>query len=231
MPLGGWTGTITAIIEHKGQINCEVALDERTLASIHPIYKQRCENDGLDYEFMGLDQEEIEPDDGIFVPIEQPTAIVPRPLSPDDEDDRLRMVFGLTSDDPVPDVTRESLLAYHRYLEAHLTFPIPITSWVKTGPLASRKVKVAITALVPSHRGGIDEEYGLIGVGHDAKGETINCALDDIELGKKTRTAGSSPTTATGSTTGGEPRSPSMSYEFPTNGSHDEIDVAPRFAH
>lgn len=36
-------------IEHEGQINCVFKLDERTLASIHPIYKQRCEIDGLDY--------------------------------------------------------------------------------------------------------------------------------------------------------------------------------------
>ena len=35
MPLGGWTGTITEIIEHKGQINCVFKLDERTLRG-HP---------------------------------------------------------------------------------------------------------------------------------------------------------------------------------------------------
>ena len=134
---------------------------------------------------MGLDQEEIEPDDGIFVPIERPTAIIARPLSPDDEDDRVRMVFRADQRRSVPDVTRGSLQAYHRYLEAHLTFPIPITSWVKSGPLASRKVTVAITGLVPSHKGGIVEEYGLIGVGHDPKGEAIQCPLDEIELGKK----------------------------------------------
>src|SRR4051794_40959284 len=144
IPLGGWSGTITEIIERKGQINCVFELDERTLANIHPIYQQRCEIDGLDYGLMGLSQEEIEPDDGTPAPIEQPTAIVPRPLSPDDEDDRVRMVFGLTHDDPVPEVTEESLQAYHRYLVAHLTFPIPITTWEKSGPLSSRKVTVAI---------------------------------------------------------------------------------------
>ena len=40
MPLGGWSGTITEIIEHEGQINCVFRLDERTLASIHPIYQE-----------------------------------------------------------------------------------------------------------------------------------------------------------------------------------------------
>jgi len=38
IPLGGWSGTVTEIIEHEGQINCVFELDERTLASIHPIY-------------------------------------------------------------------------------------------------------------------------------------------------------------------------------------------------
>src|SRR4051794_30082723 len=144
MPLGGWSGTVTEIIEHKGQVNCVFELDERTLANIHPIYRQRCEIDGLDYGLMGLSQEEIEPDDGTPAPIERPTAIVPRPLSPNDEDDRVRMVFGLTHDDPVPEVTKESLQSYHRYLVAHLKFPIPITTWEKSGPLSSRKVTVAI---------------------------------------------------------------------------------------
>ncbi len=116
MPLGGWSGTVTEIIEHEGQINCVFELDERTLASLHPIYKQRCEIDGLDYEFMGVGQEDIEPDDGTPVPIEQPTAIVPRPLSLDDQDDRVRMVFGLTHDDLLPEVNRENLFVYYRYL-------------------------------------------------------------------------------------------------------------------
>src|SRR5271157_4553697 len=54
MPLGGWAGTVTEIIEHEGQINCVFNLDNRTLRSIHPIYRRRCERDGLDFETMGL---------------------------------------------------------------------------------------------------------------------------------------------------------------------------------
>jgi len=54
MPLGGWSGTVTEIIEHEGQINCVFKLDDRTLASIHPIYRRRCERVGLDFETMSL---------------------------------------------------------------------------------------------------------------------------------------------------------------------------------
>src|SRR3954451_20283799 len=79
IPLGGWSGTITEIIDDEGQINCVFRLDVRTLASLHPVIRRRSEIDGLDCKFMGLGQEDIELDDGVPVPIEQPTAIVPRP--------------------------------------------------------------------------------------------------------------------------------------------------------
>ena len=75
IPLGGWTGTVTEITKYEGQINCVFKLDGRTLASIHPIYHKRCERDGLDFETMGLGEEDLELDDGALVPIEQPTEI------------------------------------------------------------------------------------------------------------------------------------------------------------
>ncbi len=185
MPLGGWSGTVTEIIEHEDQINCVFELDKRTLASIHPIYQRRCEIDGLDYKFMGLGQEDIEPDDGTPVAIEQPTAIVPRPLSPDDEEDRVRMAFGRTHDDPLPDVTYETLLAYHHYLSANLKFPIYATFWEESGPFSSKKVTATISGLADPQEGGIDEGYGLAGSGRTPDGEGIEFPLDDIELGKK----------------------------------------------
>src|SRR5271157_1337690 len=54
IPLGGWTGTVTEIIKDHGQINCVFNLDNRTLRSIHPIYRRRCERVGLDFETMSL---------------------------------------------------------------------------------------------------------------------------------------------------------------------------------
>jgi len=181
MPLGGWTGTVTEIIEHEGQINCVFDLDERTLTGIHPIYKQRCEIDGLDYGVMGLSQEEIEPDDGTPVPIEQPTAIVPRPLSPNDQDDRVRMALGLTRDDPVPNVSAETLMTYYRYLAANLTFPFFTSRWTKSGPFTRKKVIVPIGSLEPPVAEEFDEECPLYGIGID-QGEEIEIPLEVIEL-------------------------------------------------
>jgi hypothetical protein len=90
---------------------------------MHPIYKKRCERDGLELESMWLGGDDLELDDGTRVPIERPTRIVTRPLSEKDQDDRVRMALGLTHDDPLPEVSRKPLLAYHRYLAANLKFP------------------------------------------------------------------------------------------------------------
>src|SRR5208283_446106 len=85
MPLGGWTGTVTEIIEHEGQINCVFKLDDRTLKTLHPVYRKRCERDGLDFDIMGLGEEDLEIDDGTLVAIEQPTQIKTPPLSEKDQ--------------------------------------------------------------------------------------------------------------------------------------------------
>src|SRR5262249_54751323 len=79
--------------------------------------------DGLELESMWLGQEDLEPGDGTPVPIEKPTAIVTRPLSEKDQDDRVRMALGLTHDDPLPEVSRKALLAYYRYLKGKLRLP------------------------------------------------------------------------------------------------------------
>ena len=165
MPLGGWTGTITEIIEHEGQINCVFKLDDRTLKSVHPIYRKRCERDGLDFETMGLGEEDLELDDGTPVAIEQPTQIKTPPLSDKDQDDRVRMALGLTHDDPLPDVSIETLMTYYRYLAANLKFPFFTSYWAKSGPFSSKKVSVPDLQVGRSRRAEFDEEAGLYGIG------------------------------------------------------------------
>jgi Calcium binding len=183
MPLGGWAGTITEITKYKGRINCVFELDERTLASIHPIYRKRCERDGLDFEIMRLGEEEVEPDDGTPVSIELPTEIKTPPLSEKDQDDRVCMVFGLTHDDPLPEVSPETLMTYYRYLAANLKFPFFTSSWAKSGPFSSKKVTVPITRLDPPVEDEFDEEAVLYGIGID-QDEEIEFPLEVIELKK-----------------------------------------------
>src|SRR5271157_5486056 len=116
----------------------------RTLASIHPIYHKRCERDGLDFETMGLGEEDLELDDGTPAPIEQPTEIKTPPLSEKDQDDRVRMAFGLTHDDLLPEVNRKNQFAYYRYLLAHLTFPFRAKSWKKIRRDSDKLVRLTV---------------------------------------------------------------------------------------
>src|SRR4051794_26125227 len=101
IPLGGWAGTVE-MSEHVGdQITYEVDWGRKTLGAMHPVYKKRCERDGLDPKTMWLGEEDLEPDDGTPVPVEQPTRIVTPPLSAKDQDDRVRMALGLNHGDPL----------------------------------------------------------------------------------------------------------------------------------
>src|SRR5919199_1359708 len=75
IPLGGWAGTIQEIEQAKGQTMYLVAWDRATLRAMHPVYKKRCERDGLELETIWLGEEDLEPDDDTPVPIEQPTRI------------------------------------------------------------------------------------------------------------------------------------------------------------
>ncbi len=184
LPLGGWAGTIAEIVKDKGRINCVFRLDDRTLASVDPIYRKRCERDELDFETVGLDQEELELDDGTQVPIEQPTEIKTPPLSENDQDDRVRMVFGLTHDDPLPLVSFETLMTYYRYLAANLKFPFFTTHWAKSGPFTSKKVAIPISRLEPPVEEEFDEECPLYGIAID-QDEEVKIPLETIELKKQ----------------------------------------------
>ena len=42
---------------------------------------------------------------------------------PDNEDDRIRLVFGLPSHAPLPKVSKDALAKYHEYLLGKLSFP------------------------------------------------------------------------------------------------------------
>ncbi len=68
------------------------------------------------------------------------------------------MVFGLTSDAPLPEVDDGTLLVYHKYLIANLTFPFE----VKYHPEYGRPEKVKVIGLGdPDEEPEIDDMYGL----------------------------------------------------------------------
>src|SRR6516162_21212 len=141
IPLGGWAGTIREVVQRSAPPTYYlIAWDRHTLDHMHPVYRKRCERDGLELESMWLGEDDIEPGTGDPAAIEQPTSIVTRPLNEKDQDDRVRIALGLTSDVPLPEVDDDTLRAYHRYLAAHLSFPCAAEWGPEHGPAQAVKI-------------------------------------------------------------------------------------------
>lgn len=156
MPIGGWAGTI-AEVHDDGMYT--VRWSEETLASIHPVFRKRCEKDGLEVESYWIGADNLEPDLGGSVEIEQPKEITTEPLSPKDQDDRIRMVFGLTSNDPLPDVDDGTLATYHEFLSKNLVFPFT----AEHGKEYGHPERVKVIGLGDRDDGPmIDEMYGIL---------------------------------------------------------------------
>lgn len=181
IPLGGWAGTISEV-EDDDPRTCLIALNERTLKSIHPIYHKRCERDGLEVDQVWMLEEDLEPDRGEPVKIEQPTSVVTKPLSMDDQDDRIRSVLSLTSDDPLPELDDELLVAYYRSLAAQLSFPFEAKYSFETGPFESRTFPITVRAILDPDNFPVDE-YGIFCQAR-RDGKRIELPLTEIEVGE-----------------------------------------------
>src|SRR5579883_856579 len=178
IPLGGWAGVVKEVEQAEGETTLLIAWDRATLKGMHPIYKKRCERDGLELESMWLGENDLEPDDGTPVAIEQPTTIVTKPLSEKDQDDRVRMALGLTHDDPLPDVSPKSLRAYHRYLAARLRLPFKAKAERDGMPLTVQR-------LVDPNDCDLDDE-GLLCEARSREGP-FDIPLSEVEGGGENR--------------------------------------------
>jgi len=177
IPLGGWAGTISEADKHG---NYTVQWSKETLAKIHPVVKKRCEKDGLVLEECGLAENELEPNPGGPLNIVQPTKITTKPLSPKDEDDRVRMIFGLTSNDPLPEVDDGTLDTYRQYLAANLTFPIEAEAGAEYG----HPEKVNVIGLGdPDEEPMIDEDNGILCEAR-LEGQVVTLPLAEVEVVK-----------------------------------------------
>jgi hypothetical protein len=178
IPLGGWSGTVVEEDWLDGEPLYLVEWDEETLRSVHPIYRFRCERDGLDFESSWLKESELEASTGGPVELEQPTVLVPRPLDDSDPEDRVRMIFGLTSDDPLPAVNPDSLARYHEYLSGQLRFPFAASYSEPTGFLQARLYPVIVLRLWPADQ--VDEAGLLVEVDYEERTRIL--PLADIEM-------------------------------------------------
>ena len=179
IPLGGWCGTIGEVDQRSDPPTYRIEWDERTLDHMHPVYRKRCERDDLEVETMWLGEADIEPDSGEPAVMAQPTNIITRPLRTDDQDDRIRAVFGLTSDDPLPPANEENLRRYHRYLATHLSFPFQAKGPVETGPFEQRDYAVTVVGLLDADE--CDEEEGVLCEAM-RQGESAELPLAEIEV-------------------------------------------------
>jgi hypothetical protein len=157
MPIGGWCGTIAEIERTAESYGYLVLWDQRTLGQMHPVFVKRCQRDDLEVDSMWLEENDLEPDRGEMLSIEQPTAINTPPLDPSNQDDRVRAIFGLTTDDPLPPANEEALARYHAFLSSRLTFPFEATIVEETGPLEFREGRITVRELLPLDEGDTDE--------------------------------------------------------------------------
>ena len=157
IPLGGWVGTVKEVDQASRQCYYLITWTEETLKNVPPVFIKRSERDGLAFEEMNLTEDDIEAYDGQPLSIEQPTHIKTKPLSPDDQDDRVNLILGATGDDPVPDVNEETLQAYWRYLSSNLVVPFEAKHCPEDGP----ENAVTVTRLSDPEEYDCDEFYGL----------------------------------------------------------------------
>lgn len=116
-------------------------------------------------------------------------SVVTEPLSQSDQDDRIRMVFGLDGNDPLPNVDEEMLEVYHEYLADSLSFPFEAEHTPESGHLFrhSRIVKV-IGLGYPDDEPMTDEMYGIFcRVRHQRRVVVVPLAELEVEKGKPNR--------------------------------------------
>ncbi len=179
-PLGGWAGTIGEMdLEARPRL-CEVIWTPDTLARVHPIYRQRCERDGLDPETMWVSEDELIPEPGGPISLEVPGQLVPRPLHLFEQEDRIRAILGLTSDDPLPEAGQEQLRRYQAHLADQLSFPFNAEIWIQRGPFSGRMQLVTVYRLLPLEEGGTEGNGLLVEAGLD--NERLVVALCDLEV-------------------------------------------------
>ena len=114
IPLGGWAGTVREADRRSAPPTYLIEWDRPTLEHMHPVYRKRCERDGLDLESMWLGEDDLEPDTGGPAAIEQPTEIRTRPLNLKDQDDGVRPPVGAPPHLQPPD---QHLVAPREHLE------------------------------------------------------------------------------------------------------------------
>jgi hypothetical protein len=159
IPLGGWVGKVTRVawLTPRGYA---VHWTEATLGQAPAVYFKRCRRDELKPHRCWLEEGQLEAaSDETPVAMEQPTNIVTRPLSMDEPDDRIRAVFGLTSDDGLPKADEQTQRHFLDYLKAHLSFPFDADYWTKSDLGPTERAKVTLNGFADPP---LDRQDGIL---------------------------------------------------------------------
>jgi hypothetical protein len=171
-PLGGWSGVVRERDDSSQPALFLIEWDAFTREHIHPAFRVRADREGLDPAVMWLKADDLEPLSPERTLPEQPAALKPPPLRSDLEEDRIRGVFGLTADDPVPPVSMDALRVWHQYLSQHLQFPMRAEvfeeDYLEEGEEGE---EVTVRRLAPI--GDCDEEDGLLAETGDAASDVV----------------------------------------------------------
>jgi hypothetical protein len=124
IPLDGWAGVIAECDETSPSLYL-VRWTAETLSRLTPAYRVRCDRDDMDADETWLLGKDLEPDPGGPLAIIAPQKLRPRALDRNDSEDRVRAIFGLTSDDPLPAVDAASLRRFHEHFTKNLSLPQP----------------------------------------------------------------------------------------------------------
>jgi hypothetical protein len=186
MPIGGWAGAVSEV-QKNGQYM--VLWSRETLGAVDPVFKKRCTRDGFDLERYWLAEDDLEPDEGGPLQIERPEQITTEPLSHNDQEDRIRMVFGLDSNDPLPAADAEMLEIYYEYLAESLEFPFEAEHAPESGLLFRHSRIVKVIALDDcDDEPLIDESYGVLcRVRHRRRTVVAPLCELEVEKGKPNR--------------------------------------------
>lgn len=177
IPVGGWVGNVTRVASLT-PAGYEIQWTKPTLDQAHPVYFKRCQRDEIDADRYWLEGDQLEAaSEETPSKAEQPTHIITRPLSEDDPQDRIRAVFGLTTDDPLPPLDEQSLRQSFDHLKTNLSFPFRADYWPATAdsPQASGQVMVLGFAEPP-----IDLSDGIMCRVRKGKRE-LRVPLSDLE--------------------------------------------------
>jgi hypothetical protein len=183
MPLGGWAGVVKDTKTEDDDPVYLVDWNAYTLAHMHPVYRRRCERDGLEVTSAWLGADELEPDTGGPPQMEQPTDIRPRLLDANHQDDRIRAIFSLTSDDPLPAVSEATLRTYHGQLSAQLALPIAVDYLPGDTRLPRNSAPLVLRELAAPRADELDR--GLLGITEqgDQRQPLPLCDLEIVDKG------------------------------------------------